>query len=99
MVMRGRRVGVLLLTGWLALAGCARDELRGTYEDELGVTRYEFQGNGRVHVSVLGTTVLAEYRLDNDKVLVSGPQGTLVLTRRNDELHGPMGLVLARQNP
>lgn len=96
--MNTRRIGSLALVLWLGIAGCARDELRGTYEDELGMTRYEFRGDGRVHVSVLGTTVLAEYRLDQDKVLVSGPQGTLVLSRRNNELHGPMGLVLTQRD-
>lgn len=97
--MCGRQIGALVLMVWLGLVGCTRDDLVGTYEDELGMTRYEFQGKGRVHVSVLGTTVVAEYRLENDKVLVSGPQGALVLARRNDELHGPMGLVLIRLRP
>ncbi len=93
---RSTRIGILVLTAWLGFASCARDDLVGTYEDELGMTRYEFLGNGRVQISVLGTTVLAEYRLDKDNVLVSGPQGALVLTRRTDELHGPMGLVLTQ---
>lgn len=97
--MRGNQIGALVFAAWLGLVGCTRDELVGTYEDEVGMTRYEFQGKGRVHVSVLGTTIVAEYRLENDKVLVSGPQGTLVLTQRNDELHGPMGLVLVRRDP
>jgi len=96
--MRTRRIGGLLLVLVLGLAGCARDELVGVYEDELGVTRYDFQGKGRVHVSVLGTTVVAEYRLEDDKVWVSGPQGALVLRRQNGELHGPMGLVLLKQH-
>lgn len=94
--MRGARIGILVLMAWLGFVSCARDDFVGTYGDELGMTRYEFHNNGRVHISVLGTTVLAEYRLDSDKVLVSGPQGALVLTRRTDELHGPMGLVLTR---
>lgn len=90
-------IGGLVLAVLFGVAGCARDELRGTYEDELGVIRYVFQGNGQVHVSVLGTTVVAEYRVENEAVLVNGPQGTLILRRRNEELHGPMGLVLVRQ--
>ncbi len=96
--MQTRRIGGLLLVLWLGLAGCARDDLVGIYEDEMGVTRYEFQGKGRVHVSVLGTTVVSEYRLEDDKVWVSGPQGSLVLRRQNSELHGPMGLVLLQQS-
>ncbi|MCC5867731.1 MAG: hypothetical protein JJU27_04390 [Gammaproteobacteria bacterium] len=89
---------LLALAAALALTGCGRDTLVGTYEDELGMTRYEFLGQGQVHVSVLGTTVVAEYRLDDDRVLVTGPQGTLVLTRHEDRLHGPMGLVLRRSS-
>ena len=94
----GRRSGILslLLMIWIGLAGCARDDLVGTFEDDLGMTRYEFLGKGRVNISVLGATVVAEYRLDHDRVLVTGPQGTLVLIRSDDELHGPMGLSLHR---
>jgi hypothetical protein len=97
--MKCRRREIWPLLALLALAGCSQADLVGTYEDELGITRYEFQGEGRVHVSVLGTTVVADYLLENDKVLVTGPQGTLVLTRRNDDLLGPMGLILTRRDP
>lgn len=97
--MKCRRREIWPLLALLALAGCSQADLVGTYEDGLGITRYEFQGEGRVHVSVLGTTVVADYLLENDKVLVTGPQGTLVLTRRNDALHGPMGLILTRRDP
>ncbi len=90
---------LLTLLTVLVLSACGRDELVGTYEDELGMTRYEFLGQGQVHVSVLGTTVVAEYRLEADRVLVTGPQGTLVLTRGEQRLHGPMGLVLERTTP
>jgi hypothetical protein len=89
---------LLLLVASLALAACGRDTLVGAYEDEMGMTRYEFLGQGQVHVSVLGTTVVAEYRLDDDRVVITGPQGTLVLTRHEDRLHGPMGLVLRRSS-
>jgi hypothetical protein len=85
-----------LLTSALLLSGCG-NELSGTYEDEDGITRYTFSGNGEVRISVLGNDVDAEYRLDNDKVLVSSAQGTVVLTRRDDRLYGPMGLELLRQ--
>ncbi|MCC5862093.1 MAG: hypothetical protein JJT93_09315 [Gammaproteobacteria bacterium] len=98
-VIGANATAMLVLTASLVLVACGRDELRGRYEDELGMTRYEFFGQGQVHISVLGTTVVAEYRLDQDRVLVSGPQGTLVLTRHDDQLHGPMGLVLKRSRP
>jgi hypothetical protein len=91
------RTGLALLTSAITLVGCG-DDIAGTYADEAGVTQYAFAGNGDVRILVLGAEVDAEYRLDKDKVLVSSAQGTVVLTRRNDRLYGPMGLELVRQS-
>lgn len=91
------RTGLILLTMATVLSGCGED-LTGTYADEAGVTRYAFARNGAVRITVLGAEVDAEYRLENDKVLVSSAQGTVVLTRRDDRLYGPMGLELIRQS-
>ena len=84
------------LTTAFALTGCG-NELSGTYTDDAGVTLYAFANNGDVKISVLGTNVDAEYHLDGNKVLVSSAQGTVVLTRRDNRLYGPMGLELVRQ--
>ncbi len=89
--------GWALLGISFALASCG-NELSGTYADNAGVTLYAFAGDGEVTISVLGSDVDAEYRLDGDKVLVSSAQGTVVLTRRDDRLIGPMGLELVRQS-
>lgn len=86
----------ILIFGWVGLTACGGD-LSGTYADDAGVTRYAFADNGDVKISVLGSDVNAEYRLDGNKVLVSSAQGTVVLTRRDDRLYGPMGLELVRQ--
>lgn len=88
------RTTLLLLAA--ALAGCG-DEFIGTYADDAAVTRYAFLGDGAVTILVLGSKVDAEYRLDGDKILVSSAQGTVILTRRDDRLYGPMGLELIRQ--
>ena len=80
----------------LTLTGCG-DGMSGVYVDEAGVTQYAFSGKGSVKILVLGAEVDAEYRVDDDKVLVSSAQGTVVLSRRNDRLYGPMGLELIRQ--
>jgi hypothetical protein len=95
-IMRTR--ATFLLTACVALTcGCSND-LSGTYADDAGVTRYAFAGDGDVTISVLGAEVAAEYHVDGDKVLVSSAQGTVVLTRREDRLVGPMGLELVRRN-
>ena len=86
----------ILLVVCMALVACS-DSLSGTWADEGGVTRYAFSRNGNVTISVLGSDVQAEYHVDGNKVLVSSAQGTVVLTRRDGHLFGPMGLALARQ--
>lgn len=94
--MRTKTCATLLLLA-MPLAGCG-DELTGTYADDGNVTRYAFARDGAVTIRVLGSEVTAEYRLDGNKILVSSAQGTVVLTRRDDRLYGPMGLELVRQS-
>lgn len=88
---------LILVITCAALVACS-DDLNGTYADDPGVTRYVFAGNGDVTISVLGSEVDAEYRLDGDKVFVTSAQGTVVLTRRDERLYGPMGLELSRRD-
>jgi hypothetical protein len=80
----------------LLLVACGSG-VTGTWMDDAGVTRYAFSRNGSVTISVLGSDVDAEYRMDGDKILVSSAQGTVVLTQRDGDLYGPMGLRLIRQ--
>lgn len=94
--MRTKSILAVVIGSVMFIAGCGRD-LSGTWVDEAGVTSYEFRPDGRARISVLGTTVAAEYTLDGDKVLVTSPQGTVVLKRHDDRLYGPMGLELVRR--
>ena len=92
-----RRVGFVVLAALAASLAACGENLSGIYADDQNVTAYEFHGNGRATISVLGTKVAADYRVDNDRVLVTSAQGTVVLRRSGDHLYGPMGLELARQ--
>lgn len=90
--------------GWMLTAissafliSACGNSVSGTYADDGNVTAYEFHGDGRATISVLGTSVAAEYTIDDDKVLVTSPQGTVVLRRNGDHLYGPMGLELVRR--
>lgn len=95
--MCARRLLAAVVVGALIAGAACGGALSGTYADDAGVTSYEFGPDGRARISVLGTTVVAEYTLDGDRVLVTSPQGTVVLTRDEDRLYGPMGLELVRQ--
>jgi hypothetical protein len=70
--------------------------MAGEYHDQRGVTAYEFEPDGRVFISVMGTTTAASYELDGDRVLIDGSEGIVVLRRVGEELHGPLGLKLIR---
>lgn len=76
------------------LAGCHPARLDGLYVDTSGITRYEFHEDGTVYISVLGAMVTGSYESNAERVLVTGPQGSVVLFRRGQRLHGPMGLEL-----
>ena len=87
-----------LLTGLLLAAGIAGcgEGLSGEYRDPRGVTGYEFEPDGRVFISVMGTMTAATYELEDDRVLIDGAEGTVVFMRRGENLEGPMGLELIR---
>jgi hypothetical protein len=90
---RATAVALFVLLG----SGCTARSPSGTYADASGATRYEFRTDGQVYISVLGATVTGAYETDRDRVLISGPQGTVVLLRKADRLQGPMGLELLPQ--
>lgn len=82
--------------GWAGLLAACGGGIAGEYRDELGTVRYEFAGDGRVYMSVLGIESAGEYEVDGERILLSGPSGSIVLTRDGDALIGPMGLELRR---
>jgi hypothetical protein len=92
-ITHGTAIGVAL-----AALGACGSGMSGTYQDPQGLTRYEFRSGNTVLMTVMGTTLASDYRLDDDKIFITSPQGTLVLsrTRDRDALDGPMGLKLRR---
>ncbi len=90
-----RLPGCLLLS---ALSACSGSDLSGVYSDELGTTAYDFRQNQRVFITVLEITVAADYTTHGDDIIVTTPQGTVVLARHDDRLIGPSGRVFTRQS-
>ena len=93
-------IAALLLAA--LLAGCGGG-LKGTFEDEMGMSTFTFHGGGRVvQASELARVeVEMHYEVDGDKVRISHPEAqgsTMVLTRIDDDtLSGPMGLRFKRK--
>ena len=46
---------------------------------------------------MLGATVSGSYEVDSKRVLITAPQGTVLLVRSENGLQGPMGLELTRK--
>lgn len=86
----------------LSLAACGGG-LKGTFEDEMGMSAYTFHGNGRVVQSspLAGVERELTYELDGDQVRVrlsKDNDAALVLTRIDeDTLLGPVGFRYKRK--
>ncbi len=90
-----KALSILLL---LLLSACGYRDISGVYADELGTTAYDFRADRRVFITVLEVTVAADYTTHGDDIIVTTPQGTVVLARQDDRLIGPTGQVLKRQS-
>jgi hypothetical protein len=81
----------------LMLTACG-SRLSGEYSDESGIFRYDFKSGGRVYMSTLGVQVAGEYKVDDNKVIIEGRNGNMVLDIREDgTLSGPLGMVLSKR--
>ena len=86
----------LIAFAMLVLAGGCSNGLNGRYGDASGETQYEFSSDGQAVITILNIKVAAEYSLDDDKIIITSPQGTVVLKQKGEMLYGPMGLELSK---
>jgi len=87
---------LFLLSAVLLLSAC--DKLDGTYTDNMGITSYTFESNGKMTQSVMGMAIEMNYEVDGNKVKLIAPQGTFVLTLLEDgSIQGPMGSKFTKQ--
>lgn len=87
---------LFLLSAVLLLSAC--DKLDGTYTDNMGITSYTFESNGKMTQSVMGMVIEMNYEVDGNKVKLIAPQGTFVLTLLEDgSIQGPMGSKFTKQ--
>ena len=86
---------LLLLLLISQLLACSSG-IEGTYMGGLfGSTKYEFNKNGIVTVTDFGTTVEMEYKIEDHKLKMGGPQGTVIMDILEDgTIKGPMGIPL-----
>lgn len=76
------------------LAACGQN-LNGVYKDDLGLQKYEFQGNGTVYVSTMGVTREAAYTVEDKKVKITKDGDTLIYDLNDDgTIKGPLGMRL-----
>jgi hypothetical protein len=79
------------------LSACSSG-LDGTYTDDIGITSYTFKSGGKVAVSTMGIETELDYKVEDGKVKIGSPQGTLVMTILEDgSIRGPMGIKLTKR--
>ncbi|MCR9261049.1 MAG: hypothetical protein NXH95_15095 [Pseudomonadaceae bacterium] len=93
--MQAPAKAIVFLT-FLSLSSCSQG-LSGVYTDELGTTAYDFRANDKVYITVLEVTVAADYTTHGNNIIVTSPQGTVVLAKQDNMLIGPMGQILRPQ--
>ncbi|RRQ22759.1 hypothetical protein [Thiohalobacter thiocyanaticus] len=86
-----------LLPATLLLSACGSG-LSGKYGDEMGIMEYEFDSDGTVYMNAMGTRAAGEYEIDDTNVIVRGPHGNMVFELKDEQLVGPMGLILSRRD-
>ena len=87
---------VLGLVGLLAACG---NNLEGVYKDDLGLQKYEFQGNGTVYVSTMGVTREAAYVVEDKKVKITADGDTIIYDLNEDgTIKGPLGMTLRQES-
>lgn len=80
----------------LLLTACGSG-LSGEYSDQAGMLQYDFKSDGKVYMTTFGIQVASEYRVDDDKVIIQGSNGNMVLDMKDDgTLSGPLGMVLSK---
>ncbi len=85
-VRRARGLAPLALALlWVTACGPG---LSGTYTSDDGLGSLEFRQRGRVYVTFAGSTFAGEYELDGDRVIIAGPGGSHVCTRRDGSIEG-----------
>lgn len=86
---------VIALAVLLSACGSGLD---GTYTDETGIASYTFKSGGKVTMATMGIETEMEYKVEDGKVKIGSPQGTLVMTILEDgAISGPMGMKLTKQ--
>ncbi len=83
-------IALLVLSCVLALPACGT-HMSGTWTSESGQGSLEFRSDGKAYMTSFGGTLACTYVVDGDHILLKGPNGTQVLTRRGDRLEAGLG--------
>jgi len=79
------------------LTGCS-EGFSGSYQDEMGVSTYSFNSNGKVVVSAMGTEKTFEFKRDDKTLRLQDGNQSMVLTIVDeDTLKGMNGMLTMKK--
>ncbi|MGV8961336.1 MAG: hypothetical protein ACOH1V_13305 [Stenotrophomonas sp.] len=90
----------LLAIALLCLLSACSQGLNGVYRDDMGITRYTFQSDGKLDIELMGMQQHGTYTREGDALKIALPEhgAALVFTINKDgSLTGPMGVRLRKQ--
>jgi hypothetical protein len=90
-------VVILAVVVGTAVLATGKPGMSGTYRGPDGRSGLEFRGSRVFVTSTLGTTFVAEYEVDGDRVIIKGAGGAQVYHRQGDALDGGVGIRFVRQ--
>jgi len=74
-----------LVAATLLLAGCGGQDFSGTYTDEMGVSEYKFQDDGKVTITMMGVEQNVTFKRDGNTLKIEvAPNTASVLTIVDD---------------
>jgi len=85
-----------LLLAVVCVSGCS-DSMAGRYDESTGIGSMEFRDNGRVYITMRDLTIVGEYNIDGDHIIINGPRGSQVYTRNGEALVGGFGMTFIKQ--
>jgi hypothetical protein len=92
-----QKLFLIPLLAFSALLAACGAKIDGTYADDMGVTSYTFK-SGKVIVSALGMGTEMDYKVEDNKVKITSPQGTMVMDILADgSIQGPLGMTLKKK--
>lgn len=90
-------LGLVVASAFLIVLAACGQKFSGKYADKNGMVTYDFKSNGTVVTEGGGLSTEMEYSLEDNKIKIKNPLGTLIVPINKDGSITVMGMKLYKQ--